>query len=132
MMRTQYGLFDILIHPIVFLMALWIFFQLGYKILNEDRLIGSPFLPSSGTVESLSPELIATQDWVKKHQISNFLVTEELDQSGFYKERIAELLYPIRSDKGSHWVFASPRFQAPTHCLLREKDYGVFLYECKP
>jgi hypothetical protein len=131
-MTKKYGLLDLFFRILTYLFAIWVFFQLGYKILAEEKIAGSAFLPSSGIVESVSPELISMKSWAKKYRIKNFTVTEELDNVGFYKERIAEFLYPIRAEKNSPWIFASSHFQAPPKCHLKEKESGVALYECKP
>jgi len=131
-MSKKYGLLDLLFQLLIYFLTIWVFFQLGYKILSEEKITGSAFLPTSGITESLSPELIFMKSWAEKYRLNHFTVTEELDQIGFYKERVAEFLYPIRAEKKSPWMFASSHFQAPPKCHLKEKESGVALYECKP
>jgi hypothetical protein len=130
-MSKNPGLLNLLFQLLSYLLAMLVFFQLGYKILGEEKIAGSAFLPSSGIAESLAPELVTMKSWAEKYRINHFTVTEELDQIGFYKERVAEFLYPIRIEKNSPWIFASSHFQAPPQCHLKEKESGVALYECK-
>ena len=65
---------------------------------------------------------------IKKSKIPDFNLSNNLNLSGYFRQRIVEFSYPIRFDKNSKFVIALS--DSRLNCKVKLESERIKLYEC--
>ena len=101
-------------------------FRSGFKY----EIIKNPFNENSGIYQALSPEVIETNDILKKHRAFDFNLSESLKKNVYLYQRSIEFNYPIRISKTSRLIFFLNDEDIPNTCKVLETGKYLKLIEC--
>ena len=110
------------------LQILYLFhFRSGFKY----EIIKNPFKQSSGISYALSPEIIESNDLLKKHQANDFNLSKSLSKiNTYFYQRSIEFNYPIRINESSKLIFFLNAEDIPNTCKVIETDKYLKLTKC--
>ena len=109
------------------LQILYLFhFRSGFKF---DLLI-NPFKETSGVAFALAPEIIESNNLIKKYEANDFNLSKKLKDDTYFYQRSIEFNYPIRINKNSKFIFFSSEEDIPNTCMLIETGKYLKLTQC--
>ena len=101
-------------------------FRSGFKY----EIIKSPFNENSGIFFALSPEIIESNDILKKHKVANFNLSEGLKKDTYLYQRSIEFNYPVRISEASRIIFFLNGENIPNICKVIETGKYLTLTQC--
>ena len=102
------------------------YFRSGFKY----EIIKNPFNENSGINYALSPEVIESNDILKKHKEIDFNLSEGLKKDTYLYQRIIEFNYPIRINESSKLIFYLNTEDIPNTCKVIETGKYLKLVQC--
>jgi len=102
------------------------YFRSGFKY----EIIKNPFNENSGINYALSPEVIESNDILKKHKAIDFNLSEGLKKDTYLYQRSIEFNYPIRINEASRLIFFSNDEDIPNTCKIIETGKYLKLTQC--
>ena len=110
------------------------YFRSGFKY----EIIKNPFNENSGINYALSPEVIESNDILKKHKAIDFNLSESLklganltpNKNTYFYQRSIEFNYPIRINEASRLIFFSNDEDIPNTCEVIEAGKYLKLTQC--
>ena len=101
-------------------------FRSGFKY----EIIKNPFNENSGIFYALSPEVIESNNILKKHKAIDFNLSEGLKKDTYLYQRSIEFNYPIRINESSHLIFFLNDEDFPDTCKIIETGKYLKLTQC--
>jgi len=101
-------------------------FRSGFKY----EIIKNPFNENSGIFYALSPEVIESNNILKKHEAIDFNLSEGLKKETYLYQRSIEFNYPIRINETSRLIFYLKDEEVPTTCKVIETGKYLKLTQC--
>ena len=106
---------------------LYIFhFRSGFKY----EIIKNPFSKNSGVFYALSPEIIESNNILKKHKAVDFNLSEDLRKDIYLYQRSIEFNYPIRINENSRLIFFHVDEDIPNTCTVIETGKYLKFTQC--
>ena len=106
---------------------LYIFhFRSGFKY----EIIKNPFSKNSGVFYALSPEIIESNNILKKHKAVDFNLSEDLRKDIYLYQRSIEFNYPIRINENSRLIFFHVDEDIPNTCAVIETGKYLKFTQC--
>ena len=102
------------------------YFRSGFKY----EIIKNPFNKNSGINYALSPEVIESNDILKKHKATDFNLSEGLKKDTYLYQRSIEFNYPIRINESSQLIFFLNDEDFPDTCKIIETGKYLKLIQC--
>ena len=102
------------------------YFRSGFKY----EIIKNPFNENSGIFHALSPEVIESNNILKKHKTTDFNLSKGLKKDNYLYQRSIEFNYPIRINENSKLIFFSSEEDIPNACKLIETGKYLKLTQC--
>ena len=102
------------------------YFRSGFKY----EIIKNPFNENSGINYALSPEVIESNDILKKHKAIDFNLSEGLKKDTYLYQRSIEFNYPIRINEASRLIFFLNDEDIPNTCKVVETGKYLKLTQC--
>ena len=94
------------------------------------EIIKNPFNENSGIFYALSPEVIESNNILKKHEANDFNLSEGLKKETYLYQRFIEFNYPIRINETSRLIFYLKDEEVPTTCKVIETGKYLKLTQC--
>ena len=110
--------------------TLQIFYILQFRSGFKYEIIKDPFKENSGIVYALSPKVIESKYFLKKHKSVDFNLSPSLKMETYFYQRSIEFNYPIRINKNSKFIFFSSEEDIPNTCKLIETGKYLKLTQC--
>ena len=101
-------------------------FRSGFKY----EIIRNPFNENSGIFYALSPEIIESKDFLKKHKAIDFNLSRGIRQDTYLYQRTIEFNYPTRFNETSRLIFFTNSEDVPDTCKLMENGKYLKLIQC--
>ena len=101
-------------------------FRSGFKY----EVFKSPFKVDSGVEYSLSKEVIESSNIIKKNNLKDFNLSQEIKDNMYLLHRIVEFNYPIRMKEKSKFIFLLIKEKIPFNCKILKKEQHIKLAEC--
>ena len=101
-------------------------FRSGFKY----EIIKNPFNENSGIFYALSPEVIESNNILKKHKTTDFNLSKGLKKDNYLYQRSIEFNYPIRINEASRLIFFLNDKDIPNVCKLIETGKYLKLAQC--
>ena len=101
-------------------------FRSGFKY----EIIKNPFNENSGIFYALSPEVIESNNILKKHKAIDFNLSEGLKKDTYLYQRSIEFNYPIRINEASRFIFFLNDEDIPNVCKVIETGKYLQLAQC--
>ena len=109
------------------LQVLYLFhFRSGFKF---DLFI-NPFNETSGVAYALAPEIIESNNLLKKYEANDFNLSQKLKEDTYFYQRSIEFNYPFRLSEDSRLTFFLLKDDVPSKCKLIESGNYIKLIEC--
>jgi hypothetical protein len=110
------------------------FFQIFYifhsrSSFNSD-VFRDPFSKSSGVTHALEPNVIEIKKIIKKNNLKNFNLSNNLLNDTYLYQRSIEFNYPIRINKNSKYIFLSKEEEYLNSCEIVETGDFIKLIKC--
>lgn len=93
------------------------------------EIIKNPFGKDSGVSFALSPQVIESNNIIKKHQLKDFNLSDELVKDTYFYQRSIEFNYPIRLNQNSKFIFFFIKEKILDNCQVI--DVGKYLQLAK-
>ena len=74
--------------------------------LNFVEIVKNPFGKDSGITFSLPPQAIESSNYIKKYQLDNFNLSDEIKNNNALYQRIIEFNYPVKFKNNSNIYFS--------------------------
>ena len=104
-------------------------FHIGYSRVNfSTNLLLHSFEKDFGNNVAVNANILEAHGLIKKSNISNFNLSNNLILSGYFRQRIVEFSYPIRFDKNSKFIVALSN--SKISCKVKLQSERIKLYEC--
>ena len=71
----------------------------------KNEIIKNPFGKDSGVSFALSPQVIESNNIIKKNQLTDFNLSDDLVKDTYFYQRSIEFNYPIRLNQNSKFIF---------------------------
>ena len=84
----------------------------------------------SGVEYSLSKEVIESSNIIKKNNLKDFNLSQEIKDNMYLLHRIVEFNYPIRMKEKSKFIFLLIKEKIPFNCKILKKEQHIKLAEC--
>ena len=101
-------------------------FRSGFKY----EIIKNPFNENSGIFYALSPEVIESNNILKKHKATDFHLSKGLKKDNYLYQRSIEFNYPIRINEASRLIFFLNDEDIPNACKVIETGKYLKLTQC--
>ena len=101
-------------------------FRSGFKY----EIIKKPFNENSGIFYALSPEVIESNNILKKHKATDFNLSKGLKKDIYLYQRSIEFNYPIRINETSRLIFYLKDEEVPKTCKVIETGKYLKLTQC--
>ena len=101
-------------------------FRSGFKY----EIIKNPFNENSGTFYALPPEVIESNDILKKQKAIDFNLSEGLKKDTYLYQRAIEFNYPIRINESSKFIFYLNTEDISNVCKIIEIGKYLTLTKC--
>ena len=101
-------------------------FRSGFKY----EIIKNPFNENSGIFYALPPEVIESNNILKKHKAIDFNLSEGLKKDTYLYQRSIEFNYPIRINEHSRLIFFLNAEEIPNTCKVIETGTYLKLTQC--
>ena len=102
------------------------YFRSGFKY----EIIKNPFNENSGIDYALSPEVIESNNILKKHKAVDFNLSDVLKKDTYLYQRSIEFNYPIRINKTSRFIFFLNDEDISDTCKVIESGKYLKLTKC--
>ena len=102
------------------------YFRSGFKY----EIIKNPFNENSGINYALSPEVIESNDILKKHKVVDFNLSDGLKKDTYLYQRSIEFNYPIRINEASQFIFFLKDEEILNACTIIETGKYLKLAQC--
>jgi len=102
------------------------YFRSGFKY----EIIKNPFNENSGIFYALSPEVIESNNILKKHKAIDFNLSEDLKKDTYLYQRSIEFNYPIRINEHSRLIFFLNAEEISNTCKVIETGTYLKLTQC--
>ena len=104
-------------------------FHIGYSRVNfSTNLLLHSFEKDFGNNVAVNANILEAHGLIKKSNIPNFNLSNNLILSGYFRQRIVEFSYPIRFDKNSKFIVALSN--SKISCKVKLQSERIKLYEC--
>ena len=104
-------------------------FHIGYYRINfSTNLLFHAFEKDFANNQAVSDNVLETYQLIKQSKIPDFNLSNNLNLSGYFRQRIVEFSYPIRFDKNSKFVIALS--DSRLNCKIKLESERIKLYEC--
>ena len=101
-------------------------FRSGFKY----EIIKNPFNKNAGIFYALYPAVIESNDILKKHEATDFNLSEGLKKDTYLYQRSIEFNYPIRINESSRLIFFLNDEDFPDTCKIIETGKYLKLTQC--
>ena len=127
MSEKKYRILRIFFLVLIFLQIFYIYqFRSGFNF----EIIKNPFGKDSGIEFSLPPQVIESNRFIKKHQINNFNLSDEVKNNEALYQRIIEFNYPNKFKNDTNIFFFLKQENFPENCEILEKGEYLYLTKC--
>ena len=104
-------------------------FHIGYYRVNfSTNLLFHAFKKDFANNQAVSVNVLEAYKLVKQSNITDFNLSNNLNLSGYFKQRIVEFSYPVRFDEKSKFVIGLS--DSKLNCKIKLKSERIKLYEC--
>ena len=94
------------------------------------EIIKNPFNENSGIFYALSPEVIESNNILKKHKATDFNLSKGLKKDIYLYQRSIEFNYPIRINENSRLIFFHVDEDIPNTCTVIETGKYLKFTQC--
>ena len=109
---------------------LQIFYIYQFRSDFNFEIIKNPFGKDSGIEFSLPPQVIESNRFIKKHQINNFNLSDEVKNNEALYQRIIEFNYPIKFKTEKNIYLFLKKEDFSEKCEILEEGEYLFLAKC--
>ena len=102
------------------------YFRSGFKY----EIIKNPFSENSGVFYALHPAVIESNNFLKKHETSDFNLSEGLKKNNYLYQRSIEFNYPIRINETSQLIFFLNDEDTPNTCKIIKTGKYLKFTQC--
>ena len=110
----------------IFQLLYLFYFRSNFKY----EVIRNPFKENSGISFAIGPEIIESNDLLKKHKVKYFNLSKNLKVNTYFYQRSIEFNYPIRIKENFRLTFFDHNEDIPNNCKLIESGKYLKLTEC--
>jgi len=104
-------------------------FHIGYYRVNfSTNLLLHSFNKDFANNLAVNDRVLEAHKIIKKSNIPDFNISDNLISSGYFRQRIVEFSYPIRFNKNSKFVIALS--DSNINCKVKLESEGIKLHEC--
>ena len=104
-------------------------FHIGYYRVNfSTNLLFHSFEKDFANNLAVTEDVLEAHKLIKKSKIPDFNLSNNLNLSGYFRQRIVEFSYPIRFNKNSKFVIALP--DSKLNCKIKLESERIKLHEC--
>ena len=104
-------------------------FHIGYFRVNfSTNLLLHSFEKNFANNAAVNENILDAHGLIKKSNIPNFTLSNNLILSGYFRQRIVEFSYPIRFEKNSKFLVALS--DSKLSCKVKLETERIKLYEC--
>tara|TARA_B100001013_G_C24497040_1_gene397581 strand:- start:393 stop:722 length:330 start_codon:yes stop_codon:yes gene_type:complete len=107
-----------------------LFYIFYYRSGFKYEIIKNPFNKNSGIFYSLSPEVIESNNFLKKHKAIDFNLSGVLKKDTYLYQRSIEFNYPIKINEASEFIFFYRDEDIPNSCRVLETGKYLKLTQC--
>ena len=113
---------------IVCVLQIFYLFQIrsGFKY----EIIKNPFKENSGVNYAVSPEIIESNNILKKNNLANFNLSENLLNDTYFYQRSIEFNYPIKIKEDSNFIIYNINESILNTCIIMETGKYIKLVKC--
>ena len=120
---------NLIILSLIVIICLIKLFHIGYSRVNfSTNLLLHSFEKDFGNNVAVNANILEAHGLIKKSNIPNFNLSNNLILSGYFRQRIVEFSYPIRFDKNSKFIVALSN--SKISCKVKLQSERIKLYEC--
>ena len=110
-----------------FLQIFYIYeFRSGFKF----EIFKNPFGKDSGITFSLPPQAIESSNYIKKYQLDNFNLSDEIKNNNALYQRIIEFNYPVKFKNKSNIYFSLKQENLLDNCKIIDQGEYLILNKC--
>ena len=110
-----------------FLQIFYIYeFRSGFKF----EIFKNPFAKDSGITFSLPPQAIESSNYIKKYQLDNFNLSDEIKNNNALYQRIIEFNYPVKFKNKSNIYFSLKQENLLDNCKIIDQGEYLILNKC--
>ena len=115
----------------VIICTLQLLYLFHFRSAFKYEIIKNPFKQSSGISYAVSPEIIESNDLLKKWHANDFNLSKSLSKiNTYFYQRSIEFNYPIRINKTSKFIFFPLDENIPVTCKIIETGKYLKLTRC--
>ena len=104
-------------------------FHIGYYRINfSTNLLFHAFKKDFANNLAVTENVLEAHELIKKSDIHDFNLSNNLNLSSYFRQRIVEFSYPIRFNKNSKFVIALP--DSKLNCKIKLESERIKLHEC--
>tara|TARA_B100000029_G_scaffold215849_1_gene213655 strand:- start:334 stop:717 length:384 start_codon:yes stop_codon:yes gene_type:complete len=104
-------------------------FHIGYSRINfSTNLLFHSFHKDFANNIAVSENVLEAHELIKKGNIPNFSLSNNLILSNYFRHRIVEFSYPVRFDENSKFIIALS--DSKIACKVKLESERIKLYEC--
>lgn len=96
----------------------------------QYEVIKNPFKKDSGISFVVRPEIIETNNILKKHKAKDFNLSEIVKNNDYLYEKTIEFNYPIRMNENSKMIFFLNKENIPNSCEVVETGKYFKFTQC--
>ena len=93
-------------------------------------IIKDPFGKDSGISYALSPQVIESNNILKRHQVTDFNLSKNLVKDTYFYQRSIEFNFPIRLNQNSKFTFYYIEEAIPNNCQIIDAGEYLQLTKC--
>ena len=114
---------------LIFIICLIKLFHIGYYRINfSTNLLFHSFEEDFANNLAVTENVLEADELIKKSNIPDFNLSNNLYSSGYFRQRIVEFSYPIRFNKNSKFVI--DLYDSKLNCNVILESERIKLYEC--
>jgi hypothetical protein len=104
-------------------------FYIGYYRVNfSTNLLFHAFEENFANNLAVTENVLEAHELIKKSNIPDFNLSNNLNLSGYFRQRIVEFSYPVRFNKNSKFVLALS--DSKLNCKVQLESERIKLHEC--
>ena len=114
---------------IIIIICLIKLFHIGYYRINfSTNLLFHAFKKDFANNLAVTENVLEAHELIKKSNIHDFNLSNNLNLSSYFRQRIVEFSYPIRFNKNSKFIIALS--DSNLNCKVKLESERIKLHEC--
>ena len=104
-------------------------FHIGYYRINfSTNLLFHAFKKDFANNLAVNQNVLEAHGLIKKSNIPDFNLSNNLNLSGYFRQRIVEFSYPVRFDENSKFIIALS--DSRINCKIKIESERIRIHEC--